>query len=110
MQRELQQIVAGRATSDGAGVRIKRSLGQAPSVRIDPFLMLVEFNSENADAYIAGFPSHPLRWFATVTYMLEGHMLHEAHMGNRGELESGDVQWMTAGRGLIHSEMPHQEH
>lgn len=110
MQRELQQIVPGRATSDGAGVRIKRSLGQAPSVRFDPFLMLDEFNSENADDYIAGFPSHPHRGFETVTYMLEGHMLHEDHMGNRGDLKSGDVQWMTAGRGIIHSEMPQQEH
>lgn len=110
MQRELQQIVPGRATSDGAGVRIKRSLGQAPSVRFDPFLMLDEFNSEKADDYIAGFPSHPHRGFETVTYMLEGHMLHEDHMGNRGDLKSGDVQWMTAGRGIIHSEMPQQEH
>lgn len=109
MQRELQQIVPGQATSDGAGVRIKRSLGQTPQIRFDPFLMLDEFNSENADDYIAGFPSHPHRGFETVTYMLEGHMLHEDHMGNRGDLKSGDVQWMTAGRGIIHSEMPQQE-
>lgn len=109
MQRELQQIVPGQATSDGAGVRIKRSLGQTPQIRFDPFLMLDEFNSENADDYIAGFPSHPHRGFETVTYMLEGHMLHEDHMGNRGNLKSGDVQWMTAGRGIIHSEMPQQE-
>lgn len=110
MQRELQQIVPGRATSDGAGVRIKRSLGQTPHARFDPFLMLDEFNSENADDYIAGFPSHPHRGFETVTYMLEGHMLHEDHLGNRGDLKTGDVQWMTAGRGIIHSEMPQQEH
>lgn len=109
MQRELQQIVPGQATSDGAGVRIKRSLGQTPQIRFDPFLMLDEFNSENADDYIAGFPSHPHRGFETVTYMLEGHMLHEDHMGNHGDLKSGDVQWMTAGRGIIHSEMPQQE-
>lgn len=109
MQRELQQIVPAYATSDGAGVRIKRSLGQTPQMRFDPFLMLDEFNSENADDYIAGFPSHPHRGFETVTYMLEGHMLHEDHMGNRGDLKSGDVQWMTAGRGIIHSEMPQQE-
>ena len=109
MQRELQQIIPAHATSDGAGVRIKRSLGQTPQVRFDPFLMLDEFNSENADDYIAGFPSHPHRGFETVTYMLEGHMLHEDHMGNRGDLQSGDVQWMTAGRGIIHSEMPQQE-
>lgn len=110
MQRKLQQIIPGHATSDGAGVRIKRSLGQAPQMRFDPFLMLDEFNSENADDYIAGFPSHPHRGFETVTYMLEGHMLHEDHMGNRGNLKTGDVQWMTAGRGVIHSEMPQQEH
>lgn len=109
MQRELQHIVPGRAASDGAGVRIKRSLGQTPHARFDPFLMLDEFNSENADDYIAGFPAHPHRGFETVTYMLEGHMLHEDHMGNRGDLKSGDVQWMTAGRGIIHSEMPQQE-
>jgi hypothetical protein len=109
MQRELQQIIPAHATSDGAGVRIKRSLGQTPQVRFDPFLMLDEFNSENADDYIAGFPSHPHRGFETVTYMLEGHMLHEDHMGNRGDLKSGDVQWMTAGRGIIHSEIPQQE-
>lgn len=109
MQRELQQIVPGHATSDGAGVRIKRTLGQTSQARFDPFLMLDEFNSENADDYIAGFPSHPHRGFETVTYMLEGHMLHEDHMGNRGDLKSGDVQWMTAARGIIHSEMPQQE-
>lgn len=110
MQRELQQIIPGRATSEGAGVRINRSLGQTPQTRFDPFLMLDEFNSDNADDYMAGFPSHPHRGFETVTYMLEGHMLHKDHMGNRGDLKNGDVQWMTAGRGIIHSEMPQQEH
>ncbi len=110
MQRQLQQIVQGRETSDGAGVRIKRSLGQGPNVRFDPFLMFDEFGSSSADDYIAGFPSHPHRGFETVTYMLEGHMLHEDHMGNKGHLRNGDVQWMTAGRGIIHSEMPQQEH
>ncbi|WP_111641885.1 pirin family protein [Marinimicrobium alkaliphilum] len=108
MQRELQHIVPGMATSDGAGVKIKRSLGQAPYARLDPFLMLDEFNSENANDYIAGFPAHPHRGFETVTYMLDGHMLHEDHMGNRGDLKTGGVQWMTAGRGIIHSEMPQQ--
>lgn len=110
MQRQLQQIVQGRDTSDGAGVRIKRSLGQQPNARFDPFLMLDEFGSSSADDYIAGFPAHPHRGFETVTYMLEGHMLHEDHMGNKGHLRNGDVQWMTAGRGIIHSEMPQQEH
>lgn len=110
MQRQLQQILQGRDTSDGAGVRIKRSLGQHPNARFDPFLMLDEFGSSSADDYIAGFPAHPHRGFETVTYMLEGHMLHEDHMGNKGHLRNGDVQWMTAGRGIIHSEMPQQEH
>ncbi len=110
MQRQLQQIVQGRETSDGAGVRIKRTLGQNPYSRFDPFLMLDEFGSSSADDYIAGFPAHPHRGFETVTYMLQGHMLHEDHMGNKGHLRDGDVQWMTAGRGIIHSEMPQQEH
>lgn len=109
MQRQLQQILQGRETSDGAGVRIKRSLGQHQHARFDPFLMLDEFGSNSADDYIAGFPAHPHRGFETVTYMLEGHMLHEDHMGNKGHLRNGDVQWMTAGRGIIHSEMPQQE-
>ncbi len=109
MQRQLQQILQGRETSDGAGVRIKRSLGQHHHARFDPFLMLDEFGSNSADDYIAGFPAHPHRGFETVTYMLEGHMLHEDHMGNKGHLRNGDVQWMTAGRGIIHSEMPQQE-
>ena len=109
MQRQLQQILQGRDTSDGAGVRIKRSLGQHQHARFDPFLMLDEFGSSSADDYIAGFPAHPHRGFETVTYMLEGHMLHEDHMGNKGHLRNGDVQWMTAGRGIIHSEMPQQE-
>lgn len=109
MQKQLQQIIPGHATSDGAGVRIKRSLGQTQQARFDPFLMLDEFGSESASDYIAGFPTHPHRGFETVTYMLEGHMLHEDHMGNKGHLRNGDVQWMTAGRGIIHSEMPQQE-
>lgn len=110
MQRQLQQIVQGRETSDGAGVRLKRTLGQNPYTRFDPFLMLDEFGSSSADDYIAGFPAHPHRGFETVTYMLQGHMLHEDHLGNKGHLRDGDVQWMTAGRGIIHSEMPQQEH
>lgn len=109
MQKQLQHIIQGQATSDGAGVKIKRSLGQTQRLRFDPFLMLDEFGSESATDYIAGFPSHPHRGFETVTYMLEGHMLHEDHMGNKGHLKNGDVQWMTTGRGIIHSEMPQQE-
>ncbi|MGF2734245.1 pirin family protein [Marinobacter sp. DUT-1] len=107
--RSVKQIIPALETSDGAGVRIKRSLGQHQSVRLDPFLMLDEFGSSEAADYIAGFPSHPHRGFETVTYMIEGHMLHEDHLGNRGDLRNGGVQWMTAGRGIIHSEMPQQE-
>lgn len=107
--RSIKRIIPAMETSDGAGVRIKRSLGQSQHVRMDPFLMLDEFGSEDAADYIAGFPSHPHRGFETVTYMIEGHMLHEDHLGNRGDLRNGGVQWMTAGRGIIHSEMPQQE-
>lgn len=107
--RTLQQIIPSIATSDGGGVRLRRSLGQNQTLRVDPFLMLDEFSSANADDYISGFPSHPHRGFETVTYMLDGHMLHEDHLGNKGDLKSGGAQWMTAGRGIIHSEMPQQE-
>ncbi|MES2352803.1 MAG: pirin family protein [Pseudomonadota bacterium] len=107
--RNLQQIIESIATSDGAGVKLRRSLGRSQTVRLDPFLMLDEFSTEDASDYIAGFPAHPHRGFETVTYMLDGHMRHEDHLGNRGELKSGGVQWMTAGRGIIHSEMPQQE-
>lgn len=107
--RILQQVIPAIATSDGGGVKLRRSLGQTQALRVDPFLMLDEFSSENADDYIAGFPSHPHRGFETVTYMLDGHMLHEDHLGNKGDLKSGGAQWMTAGRGIIHSEMPQQE-
>jgi len=107
--RTLQEVIPSVPTSDGAGVRLRRSLGGPHGKRLDPFLMLDEFSSENADDYIAGFPNHPHRGFETVTYMLDGHMLHEDHLGNRGDLKGGDVQWMTAGRGIIHSEMPQQE-
>ncbi|MBM4212889.1 MAG: pirin family protein [Gammaproteobacteria bacterium] len=109
MLRLLQRVTAAQRTADGAGVTLYRSLGQSQFARLDPLLMLDEFSSERADEYIAGFPAHPHRGFQTVTYMLEGHMLHEDHLGNRGHLKSGGVQWMTAGRGIIHSEMPQQE-
>lgn len=109
-RRPLTQVIPAIQTRDGAGVVLYRSLGQAPGVRLDPLLMLDEFGSERPDEYIAGFPPHPHRGFQTVTYMLEGHMLHEDHLGNRGHLRSGGVQWMNAGRGIIHSEMPQQEH
>jgi quercetin 2,3-dioxygenase len=107
--RKIQQVIQGMPASDGAGVKLIRSLGSANHLRLDPFLMLDAFSSENPDDYVAGFPSHPHRGFETVTYLLDGHMLHEDHLGNRGNLKSGAVQWMTAGRGIIHSEMPQQE-
>ncbi|WP_144392548.1 pirin family protein [Pleionea sediminis] len=106
--RDITQIIQAKPASDGAGVRLNRTIGGGGLQGFDPFLMLDEFNSDNADDYIAGFPSHPHRGFETVTYMLEGNMLHEDHMGNKGLLQSGDVQWMTAARGIIHSEMPQQ--
>jgi quercetin 2,3-dioxygenase len=107
--RILQRVIEGMPTSDGAGVKLRRSIGRGQDARLDPFLMLDEFSSDNPGDYIAGFPPHPHRGFETVTYMLDGHMRHEDHLGNVGELKSGGVQWMTAGRGIIHSEMPQQE-
>ncbi len=107
--RKVLSIQAGQPTSDGAGVKLTRVFGGPGIESFDPFLMLDEFGSENPDEYIAGFPPHPHRGFETVTYMLEGRMRHEDHMGNVGLLQSGGVQWMTAARGVIHSEMPEQE-
>jgi redox-sensitive bicupin YhaK (pirin superfamily) len=106
--RTLVNIIQSMPTSDGAGVKLRRSLGSQHGAHLDPFLMLDEFYSDNPDDYISGFPSHPHRGFETVTYMLDGHMRHEDHLGNRGDLGPGDVQWMTAARGIIHSEMPQQ--
>jgi redox-sensitive bicupin YhaK (pirin superfamily) len=108
-KRIVQGIIRALPASDGAGVKLMRSLGQSNAARLDPFLMLDCFSSEEASDYIAGFPAHPHRGFETVTYMLDGHMRHEDHLGNVGELRSGGAQWMTAGRGIIHSEMPQQE-
>ncbi|HWQ38518.1 MAG TPA: pirin family protein [Burkholderiales bacterium] len=109
IERTVQRLIHSVPASDGAGVKLLRSLGQSQAARLDPFLMLDEFSSDNPDDYVAGFPAHPHRGFETVTYILDGHMLHEDHLGNRGDLRSGGVQWMTAGRGIIHSEMPQQE-
>ncbi len=106
--RTLIHVIESMPTSDGAGVKLRRSLGSQRGLHVDPFLMLDEFYSDNPDDYIAGFPAHPHRGFETVTYMLDGHMRHEDHLGNRGDLGPGDVQWMTAARGIIHSEMPQQ--
>lgn len=107
--RQVEQLYRGQATSDGAGVKLTRLLSGNLQHRLDPFLMLDCFGSDNPDDYIAGFPNHPHRGFETVTYMIEGRMLHRDSNGNEGLLENGGVQWMTAGRGLIHSEIPQQE-
>jgi hypothetical protein len=106
--RTVQQVIRSVPTSEGAGVKLRRSIGSQRGVYVDPFLMLDEFYSDNPRDYLAGFPSHPHRGFETVTYMLDGHMRHEDHLGNRGDLGPGDVQWMTAAGGIIHSEMPQQ--
>lgn len=106
--RSLAAVIESVPASDGAGVKLRRSLGRADHLRHDPFLMLDEFFSDDPDDYLAGFPPHPHRGFETVTYMLDGRMRHEDSRGNRGDLGPGDVQWMTAARGIIHSEMPQQ--
>jgi len=106
--RQLRQTIPGQPTSDGAGVKLSRSIGAMPGLRVDPFLMLDEFYTDQPSDYLAGFPAHPHRGFETVTYMLDGHMQHKDHLGNTGDLSPGDVQWMTAARGIIHSEMPQQ--
>jgi redox-sensitive bicupin YhaK (pirin superfamily) len=106
--RTVSRLIPAVATQDGAGVRLQRVLGARPESRLDPLLMLDAFSSDDPDDYIAGFPAHPHRGFETVTYILDGHMLHEDHLGHRGDLTAGGVQWMTAGRGIIHSEMPQQ--
>ena len=107
--RRIERLVTGMDTADGAGVKLKRILTQDLQHRLDPFLMLDEFRSDNPGDYIAGFPPHPHRGFETVTYMLAGRMRHRDSAGNEGLLGPGGVQWMTAGRGVIHSEMPEQE-
>jgi len=107
--RAVERVVRGQATSDGDGVKLTRVLTQPLQQRLDPFLMLDAFGSDAASDYIGGFPDHPHRGFETVTIMLEGRMRHRDSVGNVGLLEPGSVQWMTAGRGIIHSEMPEQE-
>jgi len=107
--RGIERLVEGVATSDGAGVKLTRVLTGKLQHRLDPFLMLDAFGSDNPDDYIAGFPDHPHRGFETVTYMLSGRMRHRDSAGHEGLLENGGVQWMTAGRGVIHSEIPEQE-
>ncbi|MCB4360294.1 pirin family protein [Quatrionicoccus australiensis] len=107
--RQVERLVHGKATSDGAGVRLTRVLTQDLQRRLDPFLMLDAFRNENPDDYIGGFPDHPHRGFETITYMLAGRMRHHDSAGNHGLLGPGSAQWMVAGSGLIHSELPEQE-
>ena len=106
--REVERLVAGQPTSDGAGVKLNRVLTQNLQRRLDPFLMLDAFGTDNPDDYIAGFPDHPHRGFETITYMLNGRMRHRDSAGHEGLISDGGVQWMTAGRGVIHSETPEQ--
>jgi len=107
--RELRQIVNGEQVSDGAGVQLKRIIGSPQINMLDPFLLFDAFGSDKPQEYLAGFPPHPHRGFETVTYMLAGKMRHEDNAGNKGVIETGGVQWMTAGKGIVHSEMPEQE-
>ena len=106
MNRNITRIVDGIQTSDGAGVKLKRIIGSPELNLLDPFLLFDEFGSDNPEDYIAGFPPHPHRGFETITYMLNGKFRHKDSAGNEGFLSDGSVQWMTAGRGVIHSEMP----
>ena len=107
--RPIVKITQGRPTSDGAGVKLTRLLGTPDLQVLDPFLMLDKFHSDNPGDYLAGFPPHPHRGFETVTYMVEGRMRHQDNKGHEGVIEPGGVQWMTAARGIVHSEMPEQD-
>jgi quercetin 2,3-dioxygenase len=107
--RPVARVVLGTPTSDGAGVKLRRVIGQPGIEELDPFLLLDEFGTDKAEDYIAGFPEHPHRGFETVTYMLDGRMRHRDNHGHEGVLVPGSVQWMTAGRGIVHSEMPEQQ-
>jgi redox-sensitive bicupin YhaK (pirin superfamily) len=107
--RAVERVIAGTPTSDGAGVKLTRVLTQPLQRRLDPFLMLDAFGTDDPKDYIAGFPNHPHRGFETVTYMIAGRMRHRDNAGHEGLLTNGSVQWMTAGRGIIHSELPEQE-
>src|SRR5262245_15647875 len=105
----IERVIDGQVTRDGAGVKLRRALGGRPLPMLDPFLLLDEFHSDNPNDYAAGFPDHPHRGFETVTYMLQGAMEHRDSVGNAGRLGPGSAQWMTAGHGIVHSEMPKQE-
>lgn len=109
ISRSVERLVSGRETSDGAGVKLTRVIGTSLHARLDPFLMLDAFRSDEAADYIGGFPDHPHRGFETITYLLRGRMRHRDNQGHEGLLQAGDLQWMLAGKGIIHSEMPEQE-
>ena len=108
-KRKVQQVITGQATTDGAGVDLVRVIGQPALMDLDPFLLLDAFRSDDPNDYIAGFPPHPHRGFETVTYLLNGRMRHKDNTGNEGVIEPGGIQWMTAGSGIVHSEMPEQQ-
>jgi len=107
--RKIKQVIKGMPATDGAGVELTRVIGQPALPMLDPFLLLDAFRSDNPEDYIAGFPPHPHRGFETVTYLLDGRMRHKDNAGHEGVIHSGGIQWMTAGRGIVHSEMPEQE-
>ena len=107
--RQIEKVIKGSTVSDGDGVQLRRLIGTAELEMLDPFLLLDAFGSDKPQDYIGGFPAHPHRGFETVTYMLAGKMRHQDSVGNAGVIEAGDMQWMRAGRGIIHSEMPEQE-
>jgi hypothetical protein len=107
--RKVKRVVSGQPATDGAGVELVRVIGQPALMDLDPFLLLDAFRSDDPDDYIAGFPAHPHRGFETVTYLLNGRMRHRDNAGNEGVIEPGGIQWMTAGKGIVHSEMPEQQ-
>jgi redox-sensitive bicupin YhaK (pirin superfamily) len=109
MQRRIKQVIKGMPATDGAGVELVRVIGQPALNMLDPFLLLDAFRSDNPNDYIAGFPAHPHRGFETVTYLLNGRMRHQDNAGHEGVIEAGGIQWMTAAKGIVHSEMPEQE-
>ncbi|MDD1743299.1 MAG: pirin family protein, partial [Methanomassiliicoccales archaeon] len=104
--RSIERVISGNQTTDGAGVRLYRVFGHDLTTRLDPFLLLDDIHSSNPEDYLAGFPEHPHRGMETVTYMISGSITHRDNLGNKGVIRSGDVQWMTAGSGIIHQEMP----
>ncbi|MBE7412353.1 MAG: pirin family protein [Leptospiraceae bacterium] len=109
VERKIKKTLRGQKTSDGAGVKLTRLLGYNTTELFDPFLLMDHFGSDNPNDYISGFPFHPHRGIETVTYMLSGKMEHQDHLGNKGEIGAGDIQWMTAGKGILHQEMPKLE-